>query len=92
MRTIGKAGVTTADVSVHVYYQTTPEDMTLQWNILWQDTSPFLVKLYQIVLRFHAQFGWCFQSKVANQRNCVLFILYKDRVIDNLMILKQTNQ
>ena len=92
MRTIGKAGATTAVVSVIVYYQTSQKDMTLQWNILLQDTGPFLVKLYQIVLRFHAQFGWCFQSKAANQRNCVLFILYKHRVIDNLMIFKQTNQ
>ena len=72
VRTVGKTGVTSVVVDRSMFtIKHPPKDMTLQCNVLWQDSGTFPTKLRQIVLCSHAQFGWRLQNKTANQRNSV---------------------
>ena len=57
MRTVGKTGVTSAIVYQSMFtIKHPPKDMTLQGNVLWQDSGTFPAKLRQIVCGFVDRF------------------------------------
>ena len=73
VRTIRKTGITSAVVYQSMFTIKHPlKDMTLQCNVLWQDSEIFPTKIRQIVLCTHDQFGWRLQNKTTNQGNSVL--------------------